>query len=73
MVFVTDGDNSDKYIEELITEHNTIHYKLKIDRTLKPPEYELFREWVEDKRRLHALLFSSSKIEKVIRYVNENL
>lgn len=73
MVFVTDKDNSDKYIEELITEHDTLHYRLIIDRTLRPPEYELFREWTEGKRKLHTRLFSSSKREKIIRYINENL
>ena len=33
MAFVTDQDNSDKYIEELITEYGTNQYRIKINRT----------------------------------------
>ena len=37
MVFVTNQDNSDEYIENLITEYGTNQYRIKIDRTLSPP------------------------------------
>ena len=37
MVFVTDQDNSNEYIESLITEYGTNQYCIKIDRTLNPP------------------------------------
>lgn len=73
MVFVTDPEDSNEYIENLRTEYNTNQYRISIDRTLKPPYYELFQEWKEGKRKLHTLLFSSSKIEKVINYLDENI
>lgn len=45
MVFVTNQDNSDEYIENLITEYGTNQYCIKFDRTLSPPYYQLFHEW----------------------------
>lgn len=73
MVFVTDQEDSDKYIENLRTEYNTNQYRIKIDRTLSPSYYELFHEWKEGKRKLNNLLFSSSKLEKIVSYINENI
>lgn len=73
MVFVTDPEDSDKYIENLITEYGTNRYRIKIDRTLRPPHYQLFHEWKEGKRKLNRELFSSSKLEKIVNYINENI
>lgn len=73
MVFVTDPEDSDKHIENLRTEYNTNQYRIKIDRTLNPPYYELFHEWKEDKRILNDRLFASGKPEKIINYINENI
>lgn len=73
MVFVTDPEDSDKSIENLRTEYNTNQYCLKIDKTLKPPYYQLFHEWKEGKRKLNRELFSSSKLEKIVNYINENI
>lgn len=73
MTFVTDQDNSDKYIEELITEYGTNQYRIKINRTLSPPYYQLFYEWKEDNRKLNRELFSSSKLGKIVNFINENI
>ena len=73
MVFVTDRDKSDEYIENLITEYGTNQYRIKIDRTVSPPYYQLFHEWKEGKRQLNNLLFASSKLEKVVNYINQNI
>lgn len=73
MVFVTDPDDSGKYIENLRTEYATNQYCIKINRTLKPPYYSIFHEWKEGKRMLHSELFSSSKLEKIVSYINENI
>ncbi len=73
MVFVTNQDNSDEYIENLITEYGTNQYRIKIDRTLSPPYYQLFHEWKEGKRQLNNCLFSSSKLEKIVNYINQNI
>ena len=73
MVFVTDRDKSDKYIETLITEYGTNQYRIQIDRTLIPPYYQLFHEWKEGKRQLNNCLFASSKLEKVVNYINQNI
>ena len=73
MVFVTNQDNSDEYIENLITEYGTNQYRIKIDRTLSPPYYQLFHEWKEGKRQLNNCLFASSKLEKIVNYLNQNI
>ena len=73
MVFVTNQDNSDEYIENLITEYGTNQYRIKIDRTLSPPYYQLFHEWKEGKRHLNNCLFASSKLEKIVNYINQNI
>lgn len=73
MVFVTDQDNSNEYIERLITEYGTNQYCIKIDRTLNPPYYQLSHEWKEGKRKLNRELFSSSKLGKIVNYINENI
>lgn len=73
MAFVTNQDKSDEHIEELITEYGTNQYRIKIDRTLRPPYYQLFHEWKEGKRQLNNLLFASSKLEMVVNYINQNI
>lgn len=73
MVFVTDPDDSDKYIENLRTEYGTNQYLITIDRTLNPPYYQLFHEWKEGKRKLNDRLFVSSKLWKIVNYINENI
>ena len=73
MVFVTDLENSDEYIENLITEYGTNQYRIKVDRTLNPPYYQLFHEWKEGKRTLNNHLFSSSRLEKIVDYINQNI
>lgn len=73
MVFVTDPEDSGKFIENLRTEYNTNQYRIAIDRTLKPPYYELFHEWKEGKRMLHNRLFASGNPEKIIHFINENI
>lgn len=73
MVFVTNQDNSDEYIENLITEYGTNQYRIKIDRTLNPPHHQLFHEWKEGNRQLNNCLFASSKLEKIVDYINQNI
>lgn len=73
MVFVTDQDNSDGYIENLITEYGTNQYRIQIDRTLSPPYYQLFHEWKEGKRQINNHLLASSKLEKIVNYINQNI
>ena len=73
MVFVTNHYYSVEYIENLITEYGTNQYRIKIDRTLSPPYYQLFHEWKEGKRQLNNCLFASSKLEKIVNYINQNI
>ena len=73
MVFVTNQDSSDAYIENLITEYGTNQYCIKIDRTLSPPYYQLFHEWKEGKRQLNNCLFASNTLEKIVGYINRNI
>lgn len=71
MVFVTGPEDSDRFIENLRTEYNTVQYRIKINRI--PPRYELFHEWQESKRSLNSRLFASSRPERIVNHINENL
>lgn len=75
MLFVTDPEESDDYIEVLRTEYNTQSYVLKAYKDLPSsrPFYYLFLEYKEGKRTLRKELFASSKIEKIINYIAKNL
>lgn len=73
MVFATNQDNSDEYIENLIAEYGTNRYCIKIDHTLSPPYYQLFHEWKEGKRQLNDYLFASNKLEMIVNYINKNI
>lgn len=73
MIFVTDQNDSSDNIENLITEYGTNQYRIKIDRTLHPPYFELFHEWIDGKRRRSVLLFASSKLDKIVCYINKNI
>lgn len=73
MVFVTDPDESNSYIEFLRTEYCTNQYVIKIDQTMKPSYYQLFHVWKEGKRTLTRHLFSSSKLDKIVEYIDENI
>ena len=73
MIFVTDQNDSSDNIENLITEYGTNQYRIKIDRTLHPPYFELFHEWIDGKRRRSVLLFASSKLDKIAYYINKNI
>lgn len=73
IVFVTDPEDSNEFIENLRTEYNTNQYRINIDRTLNPPYCQLFHEWKEGKRLLNNLLFAWSKLEKIINYIDENI
>lgn len=72
-LFVPNEDRSDNYITEFYTEVNLSTLVIKEDRTLIPPQYTLFLEFKENKRMFRELLFSSSKKQKVINFVNEYL
>ena len=71
IVFVTGPEDSDRFIENLRTEYNTGQYRIRINRT--PPCYELFHERLESKRSLNSRLFASSRPEKIVNHINENL
>lgn len=74
MLFVTDSEESDEYIEVLRTEYNTQTYVVRILRDQpNRPYYSLFLEYKENKRMFRKELFSSSKIDKIINYINQNL
>ena len=57
MVFVTDLENSDEYIENLITEYGTNQYRIKVDRTLNPPYINYFTNGKKASERLIIICF----------------
>lgn len=75
MLFVTFPEDSSNYIEHLRTEYNTDIYLIKVDRTEGTHRsfYDLFRMHKNGKQELHEHLFSTSKIDKLVRYINDNL
>ena len=76
LVFATDLKESCKHIEYLYSEYDTQVFKLKIDRTLNPPFYELFIQYEElcgDKwRTLNSKIAGSSKLSKIDKFIEEN-
>ena len=71
MMFVTCPEDSDRFIENLRTEYNTGQYRIRLNRT--PPCYKLFHEWQESKRSLNSRLSASSRLERIVNHINENL
>ena len=76
-VFFLDEDASDELTQEYVSEFGCMTYIIKRDCTMRPPEYRLFNEYKKrhngKMRTFRDHLFSSSKLEKIINYINENL
>lgn len=66
LIFVKDGEASDKYIETYRAEADLRSFRIKVDRTLNPPYYELFEEWKEGGRAMHKCLFATSSLSKML-------
>ncbi len=78
IVFATSDRESDKYIEVLRAEHNLDNYVLEINKTLRPPQYELFFEYEERQdnsswRTLRRRLIESSKMWKIENFISTNI
>ena len=72
-LFVLDDENSDGFIQHYRTEVDLMELEITIDNTMKPPYFQIFRWFKEDKRKLIERLFASSNLEKIIDFVNEYL
>lgn len=76
-VFFIDEDTSDELIQEYVTEFGCTTYIIKRNCTLRPPEYTLFHEYRQrhngKMRTFRDHLYSSSKLDKIINYINEKL
>ena len=72
LIFVKDGDESDKYIQVYRAEDNCVNYRLKVDCTTFAPYYELYLDWKEGKRMLTSRLYASSKLEKIGVWITNN-
>jgi len=78
VVFATSDRESNECIEVLRAEYNIDKYVLKIDRTLRPPLYELFHEYEKREsggswRTLRQRLFESSKMWKIGNYIETHI
>ncbi len=71
--FVMDFDNFDNHVQEYMTEVDLTKLVIQHNKTLTPPFFQLFREYRENRRTLREYLFSSSKLEKIINYVDKYL
>lgn len=72
-VFVLDAEDSDQYIQRYVTEINVQTWVIKVDNTLHPPYYEFYREWKERKRTFNERLFATSKLQKLIDFINQHI
>ena len=72
-LFVPDEDRSTDNATEYYTEVNLSTLIIREDRSLRPPEFTLYKEYKENKRIFRDRLFASSKLEKIINYVNNYL
>ena len=68
VIFVIDEERSDKYIQHYRAEHNGSNYRIKVDKTLNPPYYELFLDWKQNGRPTSLRLFATSDINKIATY-----
>lgn len=68
VIFVIDEERSDKYIQHYRAEHNGYNYRIKVDKTLNPPYYELFLDWKQNGRPTSLRLFATSDINKIATY-----
>lgn len=68
VIFVKDEDASDDLIQVFRAEHGLNRYRLKVDRTLKPPYYELFTDFRSNGREMSTKLFATSSLEKLRNY-----
>jgi len=78
VVFATSDRECDKYVEVLRAEYNMDNYVLKINNTLRPPMYELSREYEVKRldgtwRTLQQHLFESSKIWKIEDFIKKHI
>lgn len=67
-IFVKDEDGSDAFIENYRAEFDMLFYRLKIDKTLSPPYYEIFREFKVGKRWMHERVFATSCFDTLLEY-----
>ena len=68
VIFVIDEERSDKYIQHYRAEHTGNNYRIKVDKTLNPPYYELFLDWKQNGRPTSLRLFATSDINKIATY-----
>lgn len=73
VIFVKDEETSDGLIDHYLAEHKMDNYRLKVDRTLTPPYYELFLDYIKReqdgrKRKVSIRMFASSSLEKIKEY-----
>lgn len=77
IIFVTSYKESDKYIEVLRAEHDLNNFRITINRTLKPVQYELYLDYElfenDRYRKFSQNLFGSRKLEKIANYISKNL
>lgn len=71
IIFVT--SKADKYGETLLAEHNGQRYRIRIDKTMMPYYYEVFRHYYEGERDLHQNPFASSRRSRIEEWVTANL
>ena len=67
VIFVIDEDRSDKLIQHYRAEHDGNNYRIKVDKTLNPPYYELFLDYKQNGRPTSLRLFATSELEKIGR------
>jgi hypothetical protein len=65
VLFVKDEECSDELIQHYRAENDGNNYRIKVDRTLNPPYYELFLDYKQNGRPTSLRLFATSQLEKI--------
>ena len=75
-VFIRHPD-SDEHFQNYITELGGQRFIISRNSTMYPAYYSLYHSWKEviggKRREVRSQLFGTSKLEKMINFINENL
>ena len=63
----------DAYFETWLAEHSGCNYRIKMDKTMPPPYYELFLDYTEGGRPWSTKLFATSSEEKILEWITANI
>ena len=70
IILVKDEEASQPQMEQYRAEVADLHIRVQIDRTMRPPYYEVFREWKEGSRLMNERIFATSTFSRLEDFFN---